>query len=241
MEFRRFVLNDEPCIIHYPEKPNGFGILVIGNRHEFVPRSGEHYWQRNETRRKILTQLLADGYTVYFSNLLGQHMGNEEAVERAGDLYEYVKRTEILNDKIHIIAEELGAKIAIGFLKRHEDNVRSILFVNPVFSLQWMAELLEEQPFLYRRFLQDIAKAYQFEEEDSEILIHTEQVEQIGKSHPFKIIHILIHGMYDEKWVKMYKKYLPGALAKLHVVLQEKNQDIVKIARELFKETEKNL
>jgi len=30
MDYRIFTLNKKTCIIHYPAKPNGFGVLWIG-------------------------------------------------------------------------------------------------------------------------------------------------------------------------------------------------------------------
>ena len=241
MELRRFVLNGEPCIIHYPERPNGFAILLLANLHEFLPSQGEHYWQRQETRRKMLDAFLARGYTVYFSNCFGQHMGKEAAFKLARDLYEYVKRTEILNDRIHIIAENLGAKLALRFLENNPEALRSIVFLNPLFSLRWQGELLKEQPFVYQRFLQEVAKAYQCPEEESETLILKEPLFVTVDHCPYKIIHILKNGMYDEKWVRMYQQYLTGQGPALHMLLREKEHDIFPIAQELFVQTEVEL
>lgn len=241
MELRRLILNGEPCIIHYPERPNGFAILLIGNQHDFLPPDGEHYWQRQETRRKILEALLDRGYTIYFSNYFGQHMGSDAAARLAKDLYEYVKRTEILNERIHIIAENLGAKIALRFLEKKPEALRSIIFLNPLFSLRWQVELLKEYPFVYRRFLQEVAKAYHLREEESEPFILHEPLTVKLDTRPYKIIHILKHGMYDEQWVRMYQSCLSGPGTALHVLLREKAQEFLAIAEKLFQETEVDL
>lgn len=241
MESRRLTLNGEPCIIHYPERPNGFAILLLGNHHNFLPRSGEHYWQRQEKRRLILKALLEKGYTIYFSNFFGQHMGNDAACDLARDLYEYMKRTEILNERIHIIAENLGAKIALHFLQKNPDILRSIVFINPLFSLRWMQELLKDQPFVYRRFLQEVAKAYRLRDVESEKFIYQEPLTIHINRCPFKIIHILKHGVYDEKWVRMYHNYLFDTGTALHVLLRERADDFLQIAGELFQTTEAEL
>src|SRR5690606_33439544 len=133
MNYRIFTLNNELCIIHYPYKPNGFGVLIIGGKEQYVEQNKSN-WLDNYNRRNILEALMAEGYTVFYSNFGKEHMGNERSIEQVKDLYEYVKRTEILNEKIHIIAEGTGALIASNLLENKAGMIRSIVFINPIFS-----------------------------------------------------------------------------------------------------------
>ena len=50
MESRNFRLDTEWNIIHYPEKPQGFGILVIGDERHFVDQNSS-FWLQNEGKK----------------------------------------------------------------------------------------------------------------------------------------------------------------------------------------------
>ncbi|MCU9612447.1 hydrolase [Caldibacillus lycopersici] len=234
MEYRVFNLNKELSIIHYPEKPNGFGILILGNEEQFVDDNGSS-WLRNNSRKKILTKLMETGYTIFYSNLGGKHMGNEQACEQAKDLYEYIKRTEILNDKIHIIAEGIGASTVQSFIEDKGENIRSILFINPIFSLYWMYNMLKDQPFLYKKFLADVSQAHGIPDEQADEFIQRAKNESFSSPCPFKIIHILEHGIRDSEWIKLYKNFVNLNLGRIHLILPEKRSDISNYAFRLFK------
>ena len=64
-----------------------------------------------------IQSLLKEGYTVFYSNLYGKNWGSEKAVKLAKRLYEHIIRSEIMNDKIHIIAEGMGALVALKLLQ----------------------------------------------------------------------------------------------------------------------------
>ena len=63
MESRNFQLDAEWNIVHYPEQPLGFGILIIGDERHFVDQNTS-FWLQNEgknlqqflmrTRRELL-------------------------------------------------------------------------------------------------------------------------------------------------------------------------------------------
>ena len=58
MESRNFQLDTEWNIIHYPEKPQGFGILIIGDERHFVD-GNTSFWMQNEGKQyaiKIFTK-----------------------------------------------------------------------------------------------------------------------------------------------------------------------------------------
>ena len=108
MEIRNFQLDTEWNVIHYPERPKGFGILIIGDERNFVD-SNTSFWLQNEGKTKLLQSLLDAGYTVFYSNLYGKNWGSEKAVRLSKRLYQHMIRSEILNGKIHILAEGMGA------------------------------------------------------------------------------------------------------------------------------------
>ncbi len=47
MESRNFQLDAEWNIVHYPEQPLGFGILIIGDERHFVDQNTS-FWLQNE-------------------------------------------------------------------------------------------------------------------------------------------------------------------------------------------------
>ena len=65
MESRNFRLDTEWNIIHYPEKPQGFGILVIGDERHFVDQNSS-FWLQNEGKKDKLTIIFAKQAIRYF-------------------------------------------------------------------------------------------------------------------------------------------------------------------------------
>lgn len=240
MNFRIFTLNDQYCIIHYPEKPNGFGVLVIGGEEKYVDKQSSN-WLSNNARQKILQSFLDDGYTVYYTNFNYRHMGNKQSVEQVASLYEFIKRTEILNERVHIIAEGIGTLIAMDLLKNKREMVRSILFINPIFSIQWMISILKDQPFLYKKTIKDLSSAYNISEESCEKNIKNLKVTSFTITYPFVIIHILEHGIQDALWTQLYKKYFSKYNENIYVILPEKRSRIAYYAKNLFMQAEAQL
>jgi len=240
MEYRIFFLNRETCLIHYPKQPNGFGILIISNDDKFTDQN-ESKWLLNQTRFAILRELVECGYTIYYTNLGGNHMGNPKAIEQVRHLYEYVKRSEILNDKVHVIAEGFGAIIAINLMKKHPGMFRSALFINPIFSLVWVKDMVQGQPFFYKKFLMDVSEAFEIPEEKCEGFINKSPKGPFFISLPFKIVHILEHGPQNALRLKLYRTDLPGAEDHIHVLLPEKRGDIANLAKSLFAKAECHL
>lgn len=240
MDYRIFKLNNETCIIHYPEKPNGFGVLLIGNDDQYVNEGGSS-WLRNNNRLKVLRDLIDKGYTIFYSNLGGKHMGNQYAAEQAKNLYEYVKRTEILNEKIHIVSEGVGAMVVNDFLQDKPNSIRSCLLINPIFSLKWLHDMMKDQPFFYKRFLQEVANAYKIDVKKCEKIIINSGKESFTLPCPYKIVHILEHGVKDGEWIKLYKVSLDLTEGALHVILPEKTTIITNYATKLFTLTENPL
>jgi hypothetical protein len=191
MENRNFKLDTEWNMIHYSEKPNGFGILIIGDERHFVDEQNS-FWVQNEGKQLLLNRLNQSGYTCFYSNLYGRHWGTKKSTKMAERLYHHIMRTEILNSKIHIIAEGMGALIALDLVNSLNDAIRSIVFINPVFSLKSQLELEKEHKFFYKKLLREISGAYNWEIGNIEDLLGNleNEVDEVPNI-PLKIIHVL--------------------------------------------------
>jgi hypothetical protein len=191
MESRNFQLDTEWNIIHYPEQPQGFGILIIGDERHFVEQKTS-FWLQNEGKNLQVQTLLKEGYTIFYSNLYGKNWGSETAVKLAKRLYEHMRRTEIMNDKIHIIAEGMGALVALKLLHNMNESIRSIVLINPILSLQHHLELEKDRKFFYKRLVKELASAY--EKEGEQLILEIKNVDAptlLSSTVPIKIIHVL--------------------------------------------------
>src|SRR4051794_28257382 len=191
MESRNFQLDTEWNIIHYPEHPQGFGILVIGDERHFVDEKTS-YWLQNEGKDMLLKSLQKAGYTIFYSNLYGRNWGSDKAVKLAKRLYEYMIRSEIMNRKIHIIAEGMGALVALKLLHRMESSIRSIVLVNPILSLRQHLELEKDRKFFYKKLVKELS--YSYEQDEREMLEQLTNIDApplLNSTVPLKIIHIL--------------------------------------------------
>lgn len=160
MESRNFRLDTEWNIIHYPEKPKGFGILIIGDERHFVDENTS-FWMQNEGKKLQIHSLREAGYTVFYSNLYGKNWGSEKAVQLAKRLCEYILRREILNEKVHIIAEGMGALIVLKLLEEMKSSIRSIILINPILSLQYHLEQEKDHKLFYKRLIKQLELSYE--------------------------------------------------------------------------------
>ncbi|MHC0036709.1 hydrolase [Pseudoneobacillus sp. C159] len=241
MEYRNFKLDTEWNMVHYSEIPNGFGILIIGDERHFVDEH-KSFWTQNEGKQLLLNQLKQNGYTIFYSNLYGRHWGNKKSTMLAERLYHHIMRSEILNTKIHIIAEGMGALIALDLMKSLNDQIRSIVFINPIFSLKIQLELEKEQKFFYKKILREIALAYN---NDLENIENQNELPEPNLKIPIKIIHVLS----DRRSYRQmeYSKQVFQQWEQQNVQIQfsflvpEKKQRLGKIIHSFFKENEKEL
>lgn len=162
MESRNFKLDTEWNIVHYPEKPNGFGILAIGDERHFV-NSNSSFWTQNEGKRSLLNIWKNEGYTVFYSNLYGRHWGSEKAVDLAMRLCSHIVRNEILNSSFHVVAEGMGALVALKLLANNDIKIRSLILINPVLTLSMHLEQEKENKFFYKKLIAELETAYEME------------------------------------------------------------------------------
>ncbi|HWJ78485.1 MAG TPA: hydrolase [Niallia sp.] len=245
MENRNFQLDTEWNMLHYSPRPNGFGILIIGDERNFVTESNS-YWNQNEGKKLLIDSLLNEGYTVFYSNLYGKNWGSDKACKLAKRLYEYVIRTEILNQRIHIIAEGMGALIAIKLMMEMNDNIRSVVLLNPILSLKSHLEKEKEHKFFFKKLRNEIS--YAFNTNQKELLDFLESREEIhieDTNTPTKIIHILQNGKSYFQANELKKASITWEEKNLPIfvsyVLPEKRSAISKQITTFFKKNEKTL
>ena len=95
MEQRTFQIDGQWSIIHYPEQPSGFSVLIIGDRGHFVEQ-GSSFWLQHPGRLRILEHLKGHGYTLFSSNFYGANWGNSKSVDLSMKLYLNFMKSEIL-------------------------------------------------------------------------------------------------------------------------------------------------
>ncbi|WP_088042506.1 alpha/beta hydrolase [Bacillus sp. EAC] len=156
---RYFQQEDQYAVIHLPIRPNGFGVLYIGGNTHYVDNDQSCLLQHFD-KRKLLSELTSEGYTVFTSNLYGKNWGSDDAVELAESLYHSVMRKEILNPSIHLIGEGTGALVVCKLLSHLKDKVRSICLINPSLNLKNELDLERENKLFYKRTVHEILKAY---------------------------------------------------------------------------------
>lgn len=241
MESRNFKLDTETNIIHYPYKPNGFGILILGDERHFVENNSS-FWTQNEGKKALLERLKEAGYTIFYSNLYGMNWGSPKAVELAVNLCAYVRRNEILNTKIHILAEGMGALTALKLLRK-EQHIRSLLLLNPILSLKRHLEQEKEHKFFYKKLIHEIADSYQVHvDEVPKLFKNGDDFPNIPREIQTKIIQVLSGGRSykQSEMMKVYfkqwdKEKVPISISYL---VPEKMSLIAPKAIEFYKQNE---
>ncbi|MFP5105399.1 hydrolase [Neobacillus sp. C211] len=233
MENRNFQMDTQWNIIHYPEKPTGFGILIIGDERHFVDES-KCFWTQNEGRLAIVNQLKEKGYTIFSSNLYGLNWGSNNAVELAERLYQHVIRSEILNNKIHILAEGMGALVAISLMEKMKGRIRSIILLNPIISLKNHLEQEKEHKFFYKKLMRELVAAHQMDQNvlENHIFSMDDKINlQFGC--PVKIIHVLSGGKsYNQS--KVYHQIISDPEINPTFILPEKKQQLGNMMLKFF-------
>ncbi|WP_409274407.1 hydrolase [Neobacillus sp. SCS-31] len=193
MDNRNFQLGNQWSTVYYPVKPSGFGVLILGDERHFVDDESS-FWNQNAGKREILSNLREAGYTLFTSNLYGKHWGSPKAVLLATLLYEIVMKNEILNPKIHILAEGMGALAALKLAEELKGNIRSIVLINPILSLKYHMEQEREHIFFYKKVLGEIAEAHDVDRATLEREIKEESLPEFDFGAPIRIFHILTGG-----------------------------------------------
>ncbi|MCT8140417.1 alpha/beta hydrolase [Anaerobacillus sp. CMMVII] len=205
---RFFLVGEEWTVIHLPNRPNGFAIIIIGDVNHFV-RNNTSSWHQRPDQAKFIEELKQAGYTLVYSNLFGRHWGSDEACRHVKRLYDDVMKKEILNKKVHIISEGMGALVAAKLIPELKDAIRSVVMINPCLSLKDYFDQEKSNKLFYKRFLKELKKAYNLEEIEleqiiSEMVIHNYQRMPI----PTKIIHCMHATPYSlQSHVRPYEQF----------------------------------
>jgi hypothetical protein len=240
MDNRNFQIDQEWNIIHYPDKPTGFGVLIIGDERHFVDEN-KCFWTQNEGKLNIINELKKAGYTIFSSNLYGRNWGSENAIQLAQRLYQHVIRSEILNQKIHIIADGMGALVALKLMEKMKEQIRSVVLINPILSLKFHLEQEKEHKFFYKNLIRELTSAYQIEENELISMVYnTDTFIKLDFDIPVKIIHVLSGGKsYNQS--KQYQHILNMTKITPYFIVPEKKQQLGKIIIKFFFNHEKVL
>lgn len=155
-------------------------------------------------KAQLLEELRKQGYTIFTSNLYGRHWGCEKAVRLAKRLYHVVRKKEILNEKIHIIAEGMGALVALEMMHSMEESVRSVVMIDPCLDLQGHIQLEKEHKFFYKRLMRELQIAYGVTEEQALEAVSDISFRQYPSSVPVKIF-VPTHERKEKKLI--YRQY----------------------------------
>ncbi|WP_210610961.1 alpha/beta hydrolase [Priestia flexa] len=187
MHRRFFSLDTQWNVVHVPEKPNGFGVLVLGDKDHFV-ESSTSLWIQHGGRSQLLQYLQDEGYTVFYSNLYGRHWGSPKANRLAKQLYHLIMKQEILNKRIHILAEGMGALLAMQLMEGGETFIRSVALLNPCIDLHTHASHEKQNKFFYKQFTRDMTIAYDVERKQvAKMIAQYPTCEQLTSTLPVKI------------------------------------------------------
>lgn len=236
-----FKLDTEWSALHLPKRPNGFAVLIIGDKTNFVEESSS-FWIQNYARSQILEYLKDEGYTVFYSNLYGANWGNPASVKLAKQLYHIVMKREILNTRIHILAEGMGALTAMQLSKRMQGEIRSMAFLNPCIDLVAHIENERKNKFFYKKLIKEVAKAYHLEEREVEFKIKdiAPKDNLVIPGIPIKIWHNTNERTYTPEIHS--KKYQSGnEMVTLSYHISENTYAFSRSIGSFYKENEKEL
>jgi hypothetical protein len=163
------------------------------------------------------------------------------AVELAQRLYHHVIRSEILNNKIHILAEGMGALVAIRLMEKMKGRIRSIILLNPIISLKNHLEQEKESKFFYKKLMRELVDAHQMDQKMLENnIFNMEDNVNIQFGFPIKIIHVLSGGKsYNQS--KLYHQIISGSEINPTFILPEKKQQLGNMMIKFFNSHESPL
>ncbi|KGX92680.1 hypothetical protein N781_15295 [Pontibacillus halophilus JSM 076056 = DSM 19796] len=195
MMTRTFTLDGEPCLIHVPEKPNGFAVLYIGDSHHYV-ESDRSFWMDHPTRSQLLYTLLDEGYTLFTTRLYEESYGSERGVYLLNQMYQAVRRQEIVNPYIHVVAEGMGALNVLRWQQKHPEIVRSNVFFSPCTNLKEYYGSERVNQLYFKRLRKQVARAYEVNEKEVQerVIVPFKPIEVQA---PVFIFHDIHHSDYD--------------------------------------------
>ncbi|MDR7072001.1 alpha/beta hydrolase [Fictibacillus barbaricus] len=241
---RCFQIDNQWNIIHLPYRPNGFAVMIIGDCSHYVD---EHtsLWKQNTERAHLIQSLKEQGYTIFYSNLYGRHWGSPQAVILAKRLYHYVMKHEILNPNIHVIAEGMGALVALQLMEEMEGQIRSALFINPCIDLKYHFNHEKQNRLFFKRLVRELSFAYKITEIEVPAFIDTiTDISEWQARTPVKIFHAargVFFGFREHSRVYEKRRLEINAAISLSLHVPERTFNPAYAFSEYFKEHEKVL
>lgn len=241
---RYFTIDDQWCVLHLPEKPNGFGVLVIGDVNHYVDEDTA-LWTQHTERQRMLATLLDEGYTVFYSHLYGRNWGSPDAVELAKQLVSVVMRKETLNEKVHLLAEGMGGLTAVRMIEDVPEYVRSAAMINPCLDLHAHLKKEQETRLFYKRLSHEIADAYHVSNDKvEETVSRAPGLEKNRSTVPSKIWHATNRTSYGaDEHSRPYEQIKQKAKAPITLTfhLPEKQFSFGKAVSSFFRQYEHRL
>ncbi|GAA3329661.1 hypothetical protein GCM10020331_078870 [Ectobacillus funiculus] len=84
-----------------------------------------------------------------------------------------------MNERIHIIAEGMGALVALDMMATMSKSIRSAVMLHPCLDLPRHLELEREHKFFYKRLLRELIAAYEVSEEDLPAMIRSKNIPEL--------------------------------------------------------------
>lgn len=191
---RAFRLDDQPCLLHIPEKPNGYLVLYLGDSGHYV-EDNQAFWLEHPERSTLIHQLLDQGYTLFTSHLYGNTWGSKKSIDLLHQLYEHVRRQVTVNPYIHVVAEGMGALTALHWQTQQKLNIRSMTFFTPCLSLKALYEQEQSNQLYFKRFKKEIAHSYNVKEQEIQEKV-IQSYEMPKTSSPVLIFHDVANPYY---------------------------------------------
>ncbi|WP_209121838.1 alpha/beta fold hydrolase [Alkalihalobacillus sp. BA299] len=242
---RFFCIHEQWSVVHLPEKPNGFAILLIGDINHFVNEKTS-LWLQHPERFKFINTLRKEGYTIFTSNFFGRHWGSDKACQLAESLYYFIMKREILNHHIHIVAEGMGALLALKLFERMRENIRSAILINPCLSLYRHYKAEQNDRLFYKRLLSELSQAYDIKKAEVEEKVVIKNNDwQHHNQIPLHIYHETSYRRYRfEEHSKRYEKYRSKQNSPIKLTLYLPGKSISYFSKPIFSffhQYEKNL
>jgi hypothetical protein len=192
-----FKIENQWNLLFFPERPNGFAVLIIGEHPNSV-EADTSIWHQHPERFSFIHSLLNEGYTVFTSELFGKHWGSSRAVDYMEQLYHLIYKRALLNKKVHLIAEGSGALVTQGLLKRRPEVIRSAFFINPCMYLDAFAKQEEQNKLYYKRFIREFLTAHGLSQDELDPSVFKRQLSlnEFNECPPLHIIHDVTNKRY---------------------------------------------
>ncbi|MCK0472657.1 alpha/beta hydrolase [Halalkalibacter sp. APA_J-10(15)] len=182
-------------VTYLPERPNGFAVFLLGDN-GIITREDDSDWEIHPEKSLFLTGLLQRGYTVVVPPLHPSHWGSEEDFRIVLHMYHQVLKQEILNSRIHLLAEGTGALLALRWIAEEKEWLRSCYLINPCLDLQAFYRQEQENKWFFKRLEKELAEVYQ----EDKRRITNDWIKLIAPSYTFDDVPPLsIHCDINEK------------------------------------------